>query len=837
MELVEGEDLSHRIPKGVIPIDEALRIAKQIAEALESAHDRGIIHRDLKPANIKLRPDGTVKVLDFGLAKAIEPTSGSSPSVSQSPTITTPAMTQAGMILGTAAYMSPEQAKGRAADKRSDVWAFGCVLYEMLTGTRAFRGDDVSDTLAAILRGEPNWTTLPAHTPLPVRRLLRRCLAKDRTRRLDSASDARLEIEDGLTGAPEESAIITAALPVWRRVLPSVLGVLVVGSLLAVLVLRTLPVPVRGPSRFVITTSSDAPFAPTGQPDVAISPDGSTVVYQGDDRTIGRPIAGHLSVREIDRLEAVPLQGTEYAMGPEFSRDGAWVVYWDSRNGTLKRISPRGGPPVTICTVKGRLSGASWAPDDTIVFATDESKGLMRVPAGGGTPERLTSVDPGKGERDHFWPDVLPDGRAVLFTAWNGAVERARVAVVSLPSGQVSGLLDGTSAHFSRSGHLVFAAADRTLRAVGFDVGRLQVIGNPVTIVENVSTWPNGNADFAIAGAGSLVYATGTIRVTPPRTLVWVDRKGHEEPINVPPRAYFTPRLSPDESRVALAIRDKQTDIYILELARPNLQRLTNEQAGDLDPRPVWTPDGKRVAFDAERDGVHNIYWQAFDGSGAIERLSTDARGQVPLSFSRDGTQLMFRTPHIGIPFDLGVITLGPPHTETTLFHTTASENNGEISPNGRWLAYDSDESGQFEVWVRPFPDVDRRRHKVSVGGGSRPLWSRNGSELFYTTVAPDMIMSVPVQFGADVMFGSPRPVVKWPNVDGGRAYDVSADGQRFLLLKDAPTAAGQKSALPEIHLVINWFEELKRLVPTNYGSRDPLRVSHPNDLSRSVAQ
>jgi hypothetical protein len=387
----------------------------------------------------------------------------------------------------------------------------------------------------------------------------------------------------------------------------------------------------------------------------------------------------------------------------------------------------------------------------------------------------------------------LPDGRAVLFTSWGGSLQRARVSVVSLAGGDVHRLLDGTSPRFSPTGHLLFAAADRTLRVVGFDVGRLQVIGSPVTVVEHVGIERTSGADFAVADDGSLVYATETTVATTPLTLVWVDRAGHEEPIDVPVRGYIHARLSPDGTRVALDARDEQNGIWILDLARHTLQQLPG-----MIRAPVWAPDGKRLAFTAERDGVESVYWQAFDGSGMMERLSIGTQVQIPQSFSPAGTQLIFGTPTTP-PYDLGVITLGSPRTATMLLHSKASEFNGVISTDGHWLAYESDESGRSEIYVRPFPNVETRRIQVSTGGGTRPLWSHTGRELFYY-VAPDTIMAVSVRLGADITLGNSQPVVKKPYAAAvrstGRHYDVSADGQRFLLLKDA-TPNGQKTARP----------------------------------------
>jgi serine/threonine-protein kinase len=824
LELVEGRTLADRITKGPIPLDEALPIAKQIAEALEAAHDQGIVHRDLKPANIKVREDGTVKVLDFGLAKAMEPGSGirsAASAVTNSPTITSPAlMTGVGVLLGTAAYMSPEQAKGKPADKRSDVWAFGAVLYEMLTGTRAFDGDDMTDVLGAVVRLEPDWSRVPAAVPPAIRTLLQGCLVKDRGQRvgdiaavrfvLQSPALHRLGVTVGSSGAPRR--------PVWQPALLWAVSAIVVAGLAAGTVLWMRPVasPARV-ARFVIPTSAEPPIQLTlvPIPVIAISRDGSRLVYRMTD---GESTAsnGVLYQRGLGQVETTHIPGTEGANGFFFSPDGTWVGFSSGLDNTLKRVPVAGGPPQTICALDGLLRGASWGPDDTIVFATTASKGLRRVPAVGGHAQVLTTVDPTKGETDHFWPETLPDGKGVIFTAWNGMFERSRIVALSFASGQVSEIVRGGSQpHLSPSGHLVYAVGGGTLNAVRFNAARLAAIGDPAPVIEGVSFTLTGAAHYALAGDGSLTYVKGGLSAPyfPRRTLVWVDRQGQEEAIKVPPRAYTYARLSPDGTRVALDARDQQNDIWIWDLARGGLLRLTTDPG--MNRSPVWTPDGMRVAFTAEREGVESIYWQKADASGVPERLSIGSTTQTPESFSPDGTRLVFGTP-ITRPSNLGILSLDAERREKMLFDTNFLRFNGEVSPDGHWLAYASNESGEFEVYLAPFPDITASKRKVSTGGGTRPLWSRNGRELFYY-LAPDTIMTVPVRLGTDVVLGTPQAVVKGPYAiprNVGRHYDVSPDGKRFLLLKDAESAASAKPVPPEIVLVQHWAEELKAKLP-----------------------
>ena len=599
LELVEGPTLADRIARGPIPLDEALPIAKQIAEALEAAHEQGVIHRDLKPANVKVREDGTVKVLDFGLAKAFQP-NATDASVSASPTISrTAAATQMGMVIGTAAYMSPEQAKGKVIDKRADIWAFGCVLFEMLTGTRVFVAGDVSDTLAYVLTKEIDWTTLPAETPPALGHLLRRCLERDPKRRLRDIGDAWLELEDPLVLPTSEATRRPPLVPrprVWQRPVPALaIALLLAGVAGLVGVWSVVRPPAGSLARFVINTPPDGPLTTANpSPEVAISPDGARIVYLSGS---GVNNTWQLYVRSVEQLDATLLRGTEgggYA--PFFSPDGASVGFRDGT--TLKQVSVLGGPALTIADVGGGVRGASWGRDDSIVFATGNSNGLLRIPSVGGEPEVLTTVDPEQGETAHRWPEVLPNGKGVLFTAWSGTDEGSRIAVVSTETGQVTYLLTGGSnPHYSPTGHLVYAVGG-TLRAVGFDAERLELTSdNPVPVVENVTTKPSGAASFSVADNGSLVYVLGGGGAAgPQRSLVWVDREGGETPLDSPLRGYRRPRVSPDGTRVAVDVFiGGNGDIWIHDLRRGTEAILTTDPA--VDDAPLWTPEGDRVVF------------------------------------------------------------------------------------------------------------------------------------------------------------------------------------------------------------------------------------------------
>jgi Tol biopolymer transport system component len=820
MELVEGEDLAQQLGRGAIPIDDALATAKQITEALEAAHEQGIIHRDLKPANIKVRADGTVKVLDFGLAKALDPPAGTeAAALANSPTITSPAMTQRGVILGTAAYMSPEQARGLPLDKRSDLWAFGCVLYEMLTARQPFTGGTVSDVSAAILSREPDWMTLPQATPAVIRKLLRRCLEKDRRRRLADAADARLEIEEALASPEAETVAPTRSRSL--RVGPVVVAVALLGvALLTALVVWAVMRPAaQAPmllARFTIVPPPGQALAVSGTArDLALSRDGTHLIYVG-----GR---GQLMVRPLDRLDALPVPGVTNARAPFLSPDGRWIGFFTGVSGELRKVSVTGEPPISICRIVGVTRGASWSPDDTIVFATNEpTTGLLRVSVAGGQPKVLTTPDLTKGvEEDHLFPSVLPGGQSVLFTIapvaarWgegrlSGSGADVQVAVLDLETGQRRTLLRGASqAEYVDTGHLIYNAGG-TLRAVRFDLAKLEVLGDPAPVLEQVITGGSGAANFSVSGHGTLAYVPGGAgsQTSGGSSLVWVTRQGREERIAAPLRNYVYPSLSPDGTRAALAIDDEERDIWSWDFTRQTLTRLTFDPGREW--YPGWTPDGRRIVFVSARGSVFNLYRRFADGTGSDERLTTSPHVQFGTpSFPPDGTRVVFTevTPETGE--DLMMLSLdGTPRTEP-LLQTPFAERNAQISPDGHWLAYESNESGQEEIYVRPFPKVSDGRWQISVGGGNVPLWARSGRELFFRS--GDSLMAVSVQTAPTFSAANPTKLFEGYVSGLGRTYDVSRDGERFLMIKNN-SSRGQTAATMVV--VLNWFEELKARVP-----------------------
>jgi Tol biopolymer transport system component len=804
MELVSGETLQQRIAReGRLPIEEALGVCRQIAEALEAAHEKGIIHRDLKPANVKMTPEGRVKVLDFGLAKAFA--GGESGSdLSNSPTLSA-AGTMRGVILGTAAYMSPEQARGKVVDKRTDIWAFGCVLYEVLTGQQAFQGDTVTEILAAVLRGEPDWPALPAATPTKVRDLLRHCLQKDRTLRLRDAGDACIELQEALAAPSVRPSVIDPAVRGWRQAVVLGLAGLVVAVVAGLAAWNLKPAASRPVTRAVITLppGQQVPLAGLydNGPALALSPDGTHLAYvamQGGTQQLYR--------RAMDGWEARPVPGTEGAVAPFFSPDGQELGFFASRlgGGTLRKVTLSGGAPIMLGDFLYPF-GASWGNHGRIAFVPSLSAGLQQVSEAGGAPQPLIRLANGEAQG---WPEFLPDGKAVLFAALAGPGE-AEVAVQSLATGERRNLnLKGAQPRYAHSGHLVYAQGGN-LMAVPFDPQRLTVTGAPVSVIEGVVQSPTTlAAQYSISATGTLVYLQGTGVQAAPSRLVWVDRKGEERALPQPARGYGTPRVSPDGRLVAVLI---EGDIWVGDLARGTLTRLTSQ--GSPNIMGAWTPDGKRIAFGSFREGSpRNLVWQLADGSGAADRLArAKPASQAPTSWSPDGQLLAFEETNPTTRWDIWVLRISDRKADPFL-NTQFNEGAPRFSPDGHWLAYVSDESGRFETYVQPYPGPGGKT-SISTDGGTEPVWNRNGRELFYRS--GNKMMAVDIATQPSFAASKPRVIFEGPYVLAGTTmpeYDVSPDGEHFLMLKPAESAQG---ALKQINVVLNWFEELKQKVPT----------------------
>ncbi len=808
MELVDGPTLADRIKQGALPREDALPIAKQIAEALEYAHERSIIHRDLKPANVKITPNGAAKVLDFGLAKALEAES-SVTDISTSPTLSH-AATQAGMLLGTAAYMSPEQARGKKVDRRADIWSFGVVLFEMLSGKPAFAGETISDTLAAVIRADPEWGTLPNDLPPSITRLLHRCLTKDPNLRLRDVGEARIAIDNALSAAPEETyapqAVIQEQPPTWRRVLPWALAAIAIllaatlGSMYwharqteteprqVMQLSLALPEPLAG----VFDPNPGAPFA--------ISPDGSQLVFVAS--LTGKP--QQLYLRPFDQQTGTPIPGTENAVQPFFSPDGQWVGFFSL--GKMRKVSLHGGPVTVLCDAPVP-HGASWAEDE-IIYAPNFGSGLMRISAAGGTPQVLTTPNSKDQEISHRWPQVLPGGKYVLFTIQMGleaSYDGARIAVLSVPTGKWRTLLDGGSyARYLPSGHIVYVRAG-SLMGVAINSARMEITGAPVPVQEGVvsSALTSGGAEYDVMASG-LLYVPGNLR-PPVRTLQWVDRTGVAKTLPAPARVYASPAFSPDGKKLAIQITDDgAAAIWIYELARNTLTRLTFGPGSRT--APLWSGDGRSIIYNA-RYATASFRSKLADGSGEEEILFGNESydpGAAPQSASPDGKTLLFGSYPAGRQA-IQALSLDGSNSIRPYLQGAFNFSSAHFSPDGRWVVYMTDESGRRQIYVQPFPGPGGK-WLISTEEGQYPRWARNGREIFF--VSGDKLMSVEVETQPAFKAGTPHPLFSTSSyLVGAGNYDVAPDGQHFLMIKQEEAAASPK----ELNVILNWSEELKR--------------------------
>lgn len=801
MELVEGETLAHRIARGPIAVSEALSIARQIAEALEAAHEDGVIHRDLKPANIKVSLDGTVKVLDFSLAKLLrqQPTDDDEPIIPAGPT------TNAGVMLGTAAYMAPEQARQRPVDRRGDIWALGCVLFEMLTAQPVFAGDTPSDVLVSVIEHEPNWKALPATTPLAICRLLHRCLEKRPRHRLDSAAAARLEIEE----AERESASVvstgdTSKVSRWRPLMWTA-----VGALVAVVAI-TVAIPLRPPERprSLVATSVIIEGPNLMQPGVhfAVAPSGGSVIYTANygSRTV-------LFRRDLDRVDPVPIVGSDGGSDVFFSRDGQSIGF--ETNSQLW-TAPLDGGASRLLVPNQPLRGGTWGEDGRIVVGRVGS-GLWIASAPGGDARQLTV--PRAGER-HELPQLLPGSRAVLFTILS-AKTPTRAAVFSLDTGDTRELLEAVGARYVSSGHLVFGREGK-LWAVAFDPVSLQTRGTARSIRDDVLWSATGYPQFSIGG--NLLAYLRSSHESPNfgrHALVLVNRRGRSQELPLNPDSYLLPRFAPAGDRFAVQIGAAR-DLWTYDLGRGTFTRLISDRIVAYSA-PAWTPDGRRVVFTTWFAGEVGLGWIPADGSGPAEAL---IEGVGMRSFDRthpvilpDGSAAIMTGLAPGAASeDLLLVPFAGEKRLQTLSQSPGVERNPAIAPNGRFLAYDSDESGHREIYVRPFPNVGARRWQISTNGGAFPVWARGGRELIYKD-GQSRIMAAEVRSNSvhEFEFSRPQPLFTFVASAGNgldREFDVSHDGERFLFLVSAGPPTGEARA--ELVLVQNWVEELIRLVP-----------------------
>jgi Tol biopolymer transport system component len=816
LELVEGETLAEQLKRGPIPVEQSLKLALQIAEALEAAHEKGIIHRDLKPANIKVTPDGKVKVLDFGLAKAFGG-DGEKVNLSNSPTLSD-AATRQGVILGTAAYMSPEQARGESVDKRADVWAFGCVLFEMLTGRTTFEGRTVTDVLASVIKIEPAWNQLPSNLHPRIRLLLERCLEKESKNRYHDIADVRVDIQEALTD-PSGVLVLPAAAAESqsksRMLLPWIAVAMVLTAIVAgAAVWKLKPPEPRRVMRFTHELPEGQQFIPGLGLRLCVSRDGGQFVYV---------TTNGLYLRSLEALDARLIAGTDKdSTQPFFSPDGQWIGYWCASDRKLKKIAVSGGAPAVLCETGPLFYGASWYSDDMILYG-DALTGIMRISASGGTPEILIKTNPADKEvGSPILPQMLPDGKTLLYTgALDTNLANMKIVMQSLESGKRKVLLrSGLAPWYLPTGHIIFIQANNntgSLFAIPFNLDRLETTGGAVPIIEGI-------ADAAVSRSGTLIYvplpkaAAESKDATSSRcTLVWVNRQGKEELLAAAPNEYGPFKISPDGTRVALTIgNDNSQDIWIWELTRGTKTRLTFREGEDI--WPLWTPDGQRIVYQSGAD----INWKAADGSGEVEKLASWPNAPGPFTWSKDGKILLTWELNLsGLQSDIGMMSMEGDHARKPLLQEKYCEDHPQISPDGRWLAYASNESGQSEVYVRPFPEINKGRWPISTSGGSGPLWSPDGKELFYRN--GESVMAVPVETGPLFKAGKVKELFRGNYVSTNVGsiilpmWDISPDGKRFLMMKQPGStgAAPTTAVLRKINIILNWSEELKQRVPS----------------------
>lgn len=810
MELIEGDTLAERLKQGPIPIEESLKLALQIAEGLEAAHEKGVIHRDLKPANIKVTPEGKIKILDFGLAKAFAPDQGEA-KPSDSPTISA-AATRQGVILGTAAYMSPEQAKGKTVDKRADIWAFGVVLFEMLTGKMLFGGETVTETLAAVIKGEPDWSLLPQELCPRIRFMIERCLEKESKNRYSSISDVRVDIRKVLeepAGIRYPSVEMLKPVSNIKFIMPWVIASIIILAIVAgfLFVRRNPPQPrdivrmehiLQEGEQFNIPVGSVLKMGHT----LDVSPDGRKILYSTQ---------RGLSLLSLDRIRAEIIPGTdENPQSPFFSPDGEWIGFWSQKNNKLKKISVHGGSPVDLCDVDW-VFGAQWCEDDRIIYG-DVTRGIMRVSANSGTPEVLVEMG------QCAFPQLLPDNKSILFTDMSG--HPFMIVIQNLETKDRKDLFQGAFAHYIPTGHLVYLTGEimkGVIMAVSFDPVKQEAKGAHIPVIDGMLLGSTSNSGtLAYIPARIIEQASGILSR---RNLVWVDRTGNETPLNAPPDYYRTPKISPDGTKVALSIEGDNPDIHIWDSIHENMKRLTFKEY--RDDVPIWTPDGEYIIFTSNRGKKAGIYRKAYDGTGETEELVSVQSGNslIPHFLVGDGKSLVLAQGSVsGNVSFISQITIGDKTSLKPLLKEKYVVTHPSISPDRKYMAYAATESGNLGIYVCPFPDVKSGKWQISSPGeyAESPIWSPDGTELFYLN--RDNVMAVQVDTRSSFSYGKPKALFKLSYVTGyieSVAYDIHPNGKRFLMLKEVESTGEPLKRSPgKINIVLNWFEELKEKVP-----------------------